>query len=32
MQAFQNYVISKFTIPNAAAVSAIKIWNMFNAD
>jgi len=33
MQAsFQNYVISKFAVPNAAAVGAIKTWIMFNAD
>jgi len=33
MQAsFQNYFSSKFAVPNAAAVGAIKIWIMFNAD
>jgi len=32
MQAVHNYVISKFQVPNAAAVGAIKTWIMFNAD
>jgi len=32
MQVFQNYVISKFAVANAAAVGVIKTWIMINVD